>query len=309
MISFAAGLNFYKLFWCFFICCFLGVVLEEIWFFLTKGIIASRQGLVLGPFNLVYGLGAVLITLGLYPIRDEKIWVLFLVGMSLGSLFEYISSLVQQILFGSVSWDYSKARFSLHGRIDLIHTIYWGILAVCWILILFPAISAWIEKIPNQPGLILSWILIAFMAFNICFSYLAVYRMAERNENIPAEDKTDRFFDEHYPDSRMHKMYGNMEFVGPENKTLAQQQISQDLYKIHKNLRRFPHDFQNDLSSIQNNLQSSLQNTLPNNFSPDLQHSFARNISKYRIRIRRNDFSKLFFRNPLSENKKSHLDN
>ena len=34
---FAHGLNFYKLFWVFFLCCFLGVVIETIFFWIASG--------------------------------------------------------------------------------------------------------------------------------------------------------------------------------------------------------------------------------------------------------------------------------
>ena len=40
--SFAHGLNFYQLFWIFFIGCFLGVVVETIWCLLTRHHYESR---------------------------------------------------------------------------------------------------------------------------------------------------------------------------------------------------------------------------------------------------------------------------
>jgi|GEM_PF-4663813 len=64
--SFASGLNFYKLFWIFFVGCFLGVVIETLYCLVTRHHFESRQGLIYGPFNLVYGLGALAMTLGLY---------------------------------------------------------------------------------------------------------------------------------------------------------------------------------------------------------------------------------------------------
>ena len=53
--SFAEGLNFYKLFWVFFIGSFLGVVIEVLFCLATQHRLESRTGLVYGPFNLVYG--------------------------------------------------------------------------------------------------------------------------------------------------------------------------------------------------------------------------------------------------------------
>ena len=55
---FAQGMTFYKLFWVFFIGCFAGVVLETIYCLIQRGHYESRVGLIYGPFNLVYGVGA-----------------------------------------------------------------------------------------------------------------------------------------------------------------------------------------------------------------------------------------------------------
>ena len=55
---FAQGMTFYKLFWVFFIGCFAGVVLETIYCLIQRGHYESRVGLIYGPFNLVYGIGA-----------------------------------------------------------------------------------------------------------------------------------------------------------------------------------------------------------------------------------------------------------
>lgn len=88
--SFAHGLNFYKLFWIFFVGCFLGVVIETLYCLVTRHHFESRQGLIYGPFNLVYGVGALAMTLGLYWLRGKRdLWV-FLGGFVIGSAFEYM---------------------------------------------------------------------------------------------------------------------------------------------------------------------------------------------------------------------------
>ncbi len=100
----AYGLNFYKLFWVFFIGCFAGVVVETLWCMATWHKIESSTGLVLGPFNPVYGFGAVLMTICLYRFRHKRDLWIFLTGIVLGDAFEYLCSFVQEKLFGTVSW-------------------------------------------------------------------------------------------------------------------------------------------------------------------------------------------------------------
>ena len=78
---FAHGLNFYKLFWVFFLCCFLGVVIETVFCWAATGHISQRTGLVWGPFNLIYGVGAVLLTVCLHPfIGKSDRWIFLEIG-------------------------------------------------------------------------------------------------------------------------------------------------------------------------------------------------------------------------------------
>lgn len=208
--SFAKGNNFYKLFWIFFIGCFLGVVIETIWCLIKLGHFESRQGLVYGPFNLVYGLGAVAMTLVFSRMRKTNFLIVFFLGALLGGVYEYVCSMVQQALTGTVSWDYGEYAVNLNGRISLLYCIFWGILAVLWCKVLYPFISTLIEKIPNKIGIILTWVLLVFMIFNSVISTMAVYRMKNRSKNIPPSNKIEQLLDERFNDERMKRIYPNM---------------------------------------------------------------------------------------------------
>ena len=67
--SFASGVNFYKVALICIAGSFAGVVVEILWCLFRNGYIESRSGLVYGPFNPVYGIGAVVMTLALYRYR------------------------------------------------------------------------------------------------------------------------------------------------------------------------------------------------------------------------------------------------
>lgn len=69
---FAQGITFYKLFWVFFIGCFAGVVLETLYCLIQRGHYESRVGLIYGPFNLVYGIGALCLTGALYLLPQPR---------------------------------------------------------------------------------------------------------------------------------------------------------------------------------------------------------------------------------------------
>lgn len=211
-ISFAAGLNFYKLFWIFFIGSFIGVIVEVIFCLIVDHRYESRSGVIYGPFNPVYGFGAVVITLALYWLRNKRdIWV-FLCGGVIGAAFEYVCSWYQETFLGTVSWDYSGSFLNIGGRTNLLYALFWGLLSIVWLKFIFPFMSRMIEKIPNWLGRGLTWVLVIFMAFNCLISAAAVNRMSARYEGIPARNGFDMFLDQAYPDEFLTQIYTHMAY-------------------------------------------------------------------------------------------------
>lgn len=202
----------YHLFWLFFIGCFLGVLIEMFWWFLKTGIWESRRGLIYGPFNLVYGFGALLITILLYRFREKPMKVIFVLGFFIGAVFEYTCSLFQEIAFQTVSWDYGTSFFSLNGRINLFFSVMWGILSVAWMK-LIPSFLRFIDHFWGNKMKILTIFLGIFMVFNSCISFLACQRQTQRYYGIEPKNNFDRFLDQNYPDERLDKIYANKKYV------------------------------------------------------------------------------------------------
>ena len=209
---FAKGLNGYKLLLVCFIGSFFGVIIEMLWCLVSRGYIESRAGLVYGPFNLLYGFGAVVLTVTLYKFRNRGAWISFLGGIIVGSVVEYFCSWGQEFVFGTRSWDYSKMPFNINGRICLLYSIFWGILGVLWIKNLYPRMAKLILKIPNRVGKICTSVLLAFFVVNTVMSGIALTRWSQRNAGIPAANTFWQTIDERFPDERMEKVYANMVF-------------------------------------------------------------------------------------------------
>ena len=210
---FAKGLNVYKLLLIYYIGSFAGVIIEMLWCLIRNGYIESRAGLVYGPFNPLYGTGTVLLTVCLYRFRNRGSLLSFLGGMLVGSILEYVCSWGQEFVLGSRSWDYSDIPFNINGRICLLYSVFWGLLSVFWIKNLYPRIAKWILKLPNRIGKIVTWILTIFFIFNILMSGAAMFRWSQRIDGIAPSNPFWEFIDERFPDSRMEKVYANMEFV------------------------------------------------------------------------------------------------
>ena len=209
---FAKGLNLYKLLLICFVGSFAGVVIEVLWCLITNGYIESRSGLVYGPFNLLYGVGAVALTACLYKFRNRGAWLSFLGGMVVGSVVEYLCSLVQELMFGSRSWDYSHMPFNINGRICLLYSVFWGFLGVLWIKNIYPRTAKWILKISNRVGKIATWVLVVFFIFNSIMSCISMYRWSQRVQGIAPSNSFWEAIDERFPNERMEKIYANMKF-------------------------------------------------------------------------------------------------
>ena len=209
---FAQGINIYKILLVCIVGSFAGVIIEMMWAYARYGIIESRRGLVYGPFNLLYGAGAVFLTLTLYKYRNKgRIWS-FLGGFIVGSVLEYACSWGQEMLLGSRSWDYSNIPLNLNGRICFTYSVFWGILGIVWIKDLYPRMAKWILKIPSKAGRPLTWALTAFMIVNVIVSCVAVARWASRREGEPPAGAFWEFVDRRFPDERMERIFANMSF-------------------------------------------------------------------------------------------------
>ena len=209
---FARGINLYKLLLVCFVGSFAGVVVEMLWCLVRNGYLESRAGLVYGPFNLLYGAGAVVLTLALYRYRNRGYLLSFLGGMLVGSVVEYACSWSQEALLGSRSWDYSSLPFNINGRICLLYSVFWGVLGVLWIKDLYPRMAKWILKIPNRIGKLLTWCLTAFLVMNAAVTCVAVARWSMRVQGDAPAGGFWSFVDERFPDERMERIFANMEF-------------------------------------------------------------------------------------------------
>ncbi len=192
----------------------IGCLVEMLWCYLNEGFFESRQGLIYGPFSPVYGLGAVLFTLVMYRFKHSSSFIIFLVSAVVGALFEYVCSWVQEMAFGTVSWEYSNEPLNLNGRTSLSFAVMWGVLGLVFMKHVLPFLERHIERLPVKAGTIITWILIVLMVLDIVISAAAVRRQTDRHNGVPSTNIITEFLDNHYPDSFLKLIYPNMEQPG-----------------------------------------------------------------------------------------------
>ena len=198
---------FFRLMMFFTIGCFVGCIFETFLCYFQRGYFESRKGLVYGPFNPVYGFGVVVIV---YALEHKKKNIsIFITGALLGGGIEYICSWIQEKVFGTLSWNYSKYFLNFDGRTSLYHMFWWGVLAFIFIKCIYPFVLKLIYKIKEKYRLILSICLLIFFIIDSLISSYACIRQKQRIDKISATTKIEKYFDKNYPDSRVNKLFPN----------------------------------------------------------------------------------------------------
>ena len=189
----------------------LGFVLETLYCYLLTGKYVSRRGVVYGPFNQIYGFGAVLMTLLLKSLAEKSLPALFIGSAVLGGIFEIGCSLFQEKTYGTVSWEYSGQRFAFFGgRTSLKFMFFWGILGTVYIGVLHPILFAFFGRIPLSVKAPVVLALTLFLIYDLWLSYVAVGRWRKRLCGTPGSGRLDAWLDEKFTDERMKKLYPAM---------------------------------------------------------------------------------------------------
>ena len=113
----------YELLWMFLIYSFLGWVLETAIAIVKQRKIVNR-GLINGPFCIIYGIGAVLISVGLQELSGG--WLFFFATIY-ASVVEWTAGHIIQKVYHERWWDYSNIKFNLDGYICLPFSLLWGV--------------------------------------------------------------------------------------------------------------------------------------------------------------------------------------
>lgn len=180
----------HQIVWYFFIFSFLGMIVENLFCFITAGKLESRKGFIFGPFCPIYGVGAIILIICMQWMRNEisankviEIIVVFILGGIIGSAFEYISSYYIQAMYGAKFWDYAGKFLNINGRTCFYFAISWGILSVLLMYIMKPIADRFIKYIEPQnleKQKITDYILIIYMIINAIVTHVELEKYMER---------------------------------------------------------------------------------------------------------------------------------
>ena len=205
----------------------VGYIIETLFGLLTKGVIESRQSFLYGPFCSIYGVGAVVMVLGLQKFNKNN-YTLFAGGFVIGSVVEYVISFIGEWFFHIKWWDYSTMPFNINGRICVCFSLFWGLLAIYLMTYVHPRIEKLLDKINPRALKPITIVLTIFIFIDFVVTGFALkmfYVRLVKNYDLDiqgVEDYIDEytkiyenpkmkeFIDKYFSDEKMLKTFPNI---------------------------------------------------------------------------------------------------
>lgn len=256
------GFTVWRLLVYFIVYSFLGYVIETCYGMITKGVLESRKSFLYGPFCGIYGLGAIVMILFLQYFNKNNNR-LFIGGFVIGSIVEYLVSLIGEMILHVKWWDYSDMPFNLNGRICIFFSIFWGLLAIYLMSYVNPKIDKLIDYISPKISMKALRIMTVFVTIILIIDcYVTAYALGmffirkvhendlnvenkqiidEQYEKIYSNEDKVEFINKFFGDEKMIKTFPNLKMQDLDGNIIYFHCFVGDItpyyYKFNSNLR------------------------------------------------------------------------
>ncbi len=258
-----AGITLWRIVAYFIIYSIVGFIIETIFGILTKGVLESRKSFLYGPFCSIYGLGAVLMILPLQRFKKNN-YTLFAAGFVIGSVIEYLVSLIGELIFHIKWWDYSDQILNLNGRICVLFSLFWGLLAIYLMSDINKRVDKLIDFLKKKisMGILKTAVVLVsiFLAFDLGITAYALQMFTirivhdnnlnvankqyidEQYENIYVKDtKQKEFILKYFDDEKMIKTFPNIKIEDVDGNILFYRKYVKDIKPYYYNFRSNSH--------------------------------------------------------------------
>ena len=174
----------------------LGGIWETLWTYFVRGSLQWKSGIMFFPLcNPIYGFGALIITL--FALRHKNLFAIYFFSLFSCSVAEFLFSYLEELILGTISWDYSSHFMNLDGRVNFIYSIFWGLLGVLFAHFIIPPLIDSIKR-SGEKYQTLTFILCLIYIPLALFSFigLAVNKYGTSNEILSTifTDEMIKFF-------------------------------------------------------------------------------------------------------------------
>ncbi|MDD3277442.1 MAG: putative ABC transporter permease [Lachnospiraceae bacterium] len=192
------GSDLYHVISWFWIYSFLGWIWESSYVSIRSHKLVNR-GFVSGPALTIYGAGAVAVYLIMKPFSGNVL-LLYLGGVAVATILEYITGMLMEAIFHTNWWDYSHKKFNLQGKICLESSLFWGVMTLVLFYVFQPFVDAVVELLPRMYGEITLNIVMVVYCVDFGMSAFAAFHIKDKLISL---DKTWDEFVEYLEKSRL----------------------------------------------------------------------------------------------------------
>jgi uncharacterized membrane protein len=175
-------MSYYEILWIFMIYSFLGWLAETLVTVVRKRKFINR-GILNGPFCIIYGFAAVIITEGFGDLKSSYFF-LFLGSACICAVIEWVGSHVLEKTGHKRWWSYEHKKWNLNGYVCLQYTVLWGILAVIGLRFGNPLFFHLYGLVPVVLRKVLLWILVVWVVLDGVGSYAVAAGIQDRFPNV-----------------------------------------------------------------------------------------------------------------------------
>lgn len=174
--------SLYFVFYSFIIFSFFGWIYETTLLSVKNKTFINR-GFLNGPLIPIYGFGGTIVYVTLFSIRDQW-YTVFLVGMLIATVLEYVTSYVMELIFHTKWWDYSYYKYNLKGRIAVKPSLFWGFLSVVDLYLFGAIVTKIIDMIPYTVGIVCAYVIIVLGVADLTVTTIYALDLHKRLESL-----------------------------------------------------------------------------------------------------------------------------
>ena len=210
--SIQGKITYDKLFWLLIAGSFTGVVIEGLFCLILRGHWESHVVSMFGPFNALYGVGAVLFFSVSALLKNKNIFLKVAVIVAIATVLELLCGILLADGLGMKAWDYSHSFLNYRGIICLSFSLAWGAAGLVFCL-LFDKIDRFFCKLQGKKIHILCMVLSVFMAINLCLTAVCIVRWSDRHYHTATDTRLGKMVDEIAPDQWMQHRFIEWSFI------------------------------------------------------------------------------------------------
>jgi len=165
---------------------FMGWIIEVVYRSFTQRQLINA-GFLYGPFIPIYGFGAALIILLDFIIHSWPLPVKLVVYGIILTAIEYGTGFLFEKIFKLKLWDYSSNKFNLHGRVCLLFSVLWTIMATAFVTFIHPLVLRYAQLPDKSSANIISAILVIYGLTDFIFSVISITEFRKKIAYLYAE--------------------------------------------------------------------------------------------------------------------------